>query len=72
MPRWGQLSRKPTLLGRAIILISGEVLANVVCWIAAALALRQADGLLGLALLAWVSHWPSVLRRSELGTSGRG
>lgn len=49
------VARKPTLLGRAILLISAELLANAVCWIAAALALRQADGLLGLAFLAWVS-----------------
>lgn len=46
--------RKFTLLGRAILLVTGELLANAICWIAAALALRQADGLLGLALLAWV------------------
>jgi high-affinity nickel-transport protein len=47
--------RHLTLFGQAILLISGEILANAVCWIAAALTLGQADGLLGLALLAWVS-----------------
>jgi high-affinity nickel-transport protein len=44
-----------TLLGRAIALISGELVANAVVWIAAGLAYRQAGGVLGLALLAWVS-----------------
>jgi hypothetical protein len=48
--------RTLTLFGRAILLVSGEVLANAVCWVAAALTLGQADGLLGLALLAWVSQ----------------
>lgn len=48
--------RKLTLFGRALALVSGEVLANAVCWIAAALIFRQGDGLLGLALLAWVSR----------------
>ncbi|WWD15794.1 hypothetical protein CI109_100218 [Kwoniella shandongensis] len=48
MPR-----RRLTLLGRAIALVTGELLANAACWIAAAVCLRQADGLMGLALLAW-------------------
>ena len=45
---------RPTLLGRAIALISGELLANAVIWIAAGLAYSKAGGVLGLALLAWV------------------
>ncbi|OCF35373.1 high-affinity nickel-transporter [Kwoniella heveanensis BCC8398] len=57
IPRWARHAdgtpRRPTLLGRAIALVGAELLANAVCWIAAALTLRQADGLLGLALLAW-------------------
>ena len=54
--RLGRLrSLRLTLLGRSIALLSGEVVANAVVWIAAGLAYRQADGVLGLALLAWVS-----------------
>ncbi|WVQ98603.1 hypothetical protein IAU59_005733 [Kwoniella sp. CBS 9459] len=57
VPRWAKqpdgTPRRPTLLGRAIALVIAELLANAVCWIAAALTLRQADGLLGLAMLAW-------------------
>jgi hypothetical protein len=37
-------------------LIAGELVFNAACWIAAALTLGQADGLIGLALLAWVSN----------------
>lgn len=49
------LSKRPlTLFGRATVLVVGEILVNAVCWIAAALTLGQADGLIGLALLAWV------------------
>jgi hypothetical protein len=46
--------RRLTLLGRAAALISGELFANAIVWTAAGLAFRQADGILGLALLAWV------------------
>ncbi|WVF72327.1 hypothetical protein IAT40_007140 [Kwoniella sp. CBS 6097] len=57
VPRWARhpdgSTRRPTLLGRAIALVAAELLANAICWIAAALTLRQADGLLGLAMLAW-------------------
>ncbi|WVR05065.1 hypothetical protein IAU60_002077 [Kwoniella sp. DSM 27419] len=57
VPRWAKHAdgspRRLTLLGRAIALIGAELLANAACWIAAALCFRQADGLLGLALLAW-------------------
>ncbi|WVQ70236.1 uncharacterized protein L199_008462 [Kwoniella botswanensis] len=56
-PRWAKHSdgspRKLTLLGRSILLVSGELLANAICWIAAGICFRDADGLLGLALLAW-------------------
>jgi hypothetical protein len=56
LPRWPLLrGRRLTLFGRAIALIGIELLANAACWVAAALSLGQADGLLGLALLAWVS-----------------
>jgi hypothetical protein len=56
LPSLGALRPLPrlTLLGRAIVLISGELVFNAVCWVIAALVLNQADGLLGLALLAWV------------------
>ncbi|OCF72005.1 high-affinity nickel-transporter [Kwoniella mangroviensis CBS 8886] len=56
-PKWAKHSdgtpRKLTLLGRSILLVSGELLANAICWIAAGICFRDADGLLGLALLAW-------------------
>lgn len=45
-----------TLLGRAILLIGGCLLSNAVVWIAAGICYGQANGLLGLALLAWVSY----------------
>jgi high-affinity nickel-transport protein len=48
--------RRLTLLGRNTALIAGELVFNAACWIAAALTLGQADGLIGLALLAWVSN----------------
>ncbi|WWD01555.1 hypothetical protein V866_008500 [Kwoniella sp. B9012] len=56
-PQWANhpdgSPRKLTLLGRSILLVSGELLANAICWIAAGICFRDADGLLGLALLAW-------------------
>ena len=45
-----------TLFGRAVLLVAGEIAFNAICWIAAGLTLGQADGLIGLALLAWVSY----------------
>jgi high-affinity nickel-transport protein len=55
-PRFARLRRRRlTLLGRATALIAGELAFNAACWVAAALTLGQADGLIGLALLAWVS-----------------
>nr|XP_018263989.1 high-affinity nickel-transporter [Kwoniella dejecticola CBS 10117]OBR86147.1 high-affinity nickel-transporter [Kwoniella dejecticola CBS 10117] len=57
IPSWAKhpdgTPRRFTLLGRAILLIAGELLANAVCWIAAGICFKEADGLLGLALLAW-------------------
>lgn len=49
--------RKLTLLGRAIALVAGELLFNAVCWIAAGICFGKTDGILGLALLAWVSDY---------------
>ncbi|GMK57920.1 hypothetical protein CspeluHIS016_0407540 [Cutaneotrichosporon spelunceum] len=49
--RW--LSLRPTLVGRALILISCLVLANVIVWVAAGIAYSGRDGLLGIAMLAW-------------------
>lgn len=46
--------KKLTLLGRAIALVSGELLANAAVWIAAGIAYTKTDGIMGLALLAWV------------------
>ena len=52
-----RVKRRLTLLGRSTLLILGEVLANVACWIAAALCFRgEASGdLISLSMLAWVS-----------------
>lgn len=44
---------RPTLVGRAVLLVSGLVLANTACWVAAGICLSGADGLLGIAMLAW-------------------
>ncbi|WRT66994.1 uncharacterized protein IL334_003960 [Kwoniella shivajii] len=57
IPEWARhpdgSPRRLTLLGRALLLIIGELLANAICWIAAGICFRDADGLLALALLAW-------------------
>ncbi|ORY22758.1 high-affinity nickel-transport protein-domain-containing protein [Naematelia encephala] len=45
--------RRLTLLGRALALVSAELLANAIVWTIAGIFLSQADGLMGLALLAW-------------------
>lgn len=37
-----------------MLLIVGEILANVAVWVAAGICLSQAEGLLGIAMLAWV------------------
>ncbi|CAK9782757.1 NicO-domain-containing protein [Cutaneotrichosporon oleaginosum] len=47
------LSLRPTLVGRALLLVAGLVLANAAVWTAAGIAYRGADGLLGIAMLAW-------------------
>ena len=54
--KMGKLAKLPklTLLGRCVLLIVAELLANAICWTAAGLAFGQRDGLIGLALLAWV------------------
>ncbi|KDQ11070.1 hypothetical protein BOTBODRAFT_190028 [Botryobasidium botryosum FD-172 SS1] len=47
---------KLTLFGRSLILISAELLANVVCWIVALLLFarrEQTRGVMSLCLLAW-------------------
>ncbi|KAG8849195.1 hypothetical protein FRB96_000902 [Tulasnella sp. 330] len=48
--------RKLTLLGRSTLLISSELLANVLCWILAGLLFgrhEETRGLLSLCVLAW-------------------
>ncbi|WVQ71527.1 hypothetical protein IAR50_001066 [Cryptococcus sp. DSM 104548] len=54
--RWARARQQPrwrlTLLGRAVALVSGELLFNAACWVAAGICFK-ADGVLGLALLAW-------------------
>ncbi|BEJ09884.1 hypothetical protein CcaverHIS641_0607990 [Cutaneotrichosporon cavernicola] len=47
------LKLRPTLIGRAIFLIASLVLANAAVWVAAGIAYSGADGLLGIAMLAW-------------------
>jgi high-affinity nickel-transport protein len=47
--------RTLTLFGKAVLLIAAELGFNAICWVAAGICLSQADGLIGLALLAWVS-----------------
>ncbi|KIY72001.1 NicO-domain-containing protein [Cylindrobasidium torrendii FP15055 ss-10] len=45
-----------TIFGRSLLLVVGEVLANAICWIVAAVLFapsRETQGVLGLALLAW-------------------
>lgn len=48
-----------TLLGRSLLLIGLEIVANIVCWIVAIILFRphtggDAGGLLSLAMLSWV------------------
>jgi len=68
-----------TLLGRSLLLIGLEILANIVCWIVAIILFRpytsgDAGGLLSLAMLSWVcendtitcvSDQKSILRRLD-------
>lgn len=46
---------RPTIVGRAVLLVTGLLIANAACWAAAGICLSGADGLLGIAMLAWVS-----------------
>ena len=49
------LDLKLTLFGRSLLLVVGEILANVVLWVIAALLFRKdMQSVLGLCLLAWV------------------
>ncbi|ODO11563.1 hypothetical protein I350_00344 [Cryptococcus amylolentus CBS 6273] len=54
--RWTRAREQPrwrlTLLGRAVALMSGELLFNAACWVAAGICFKG-SGVLGLALLAW-------------------
>ena len=48
-----------TLLGRSLLLIGGEIFANIACWIVAILLFLphtggDVGGLLSLAMLSWV------------------
>ena len=50
MPR-----RRLSLFGRALVLVGAEIGVNAVVWIIAGICFGHTDGILGLALLAWVS-----------------
>lgn len=43
-----------TILGRTVLLITAEILANIACWAATGIVFSKHPALLGLALLAWV------------------
>ena len=58
-------SRQATLLGRVVLLLVAELVANGVIWAAAAVVISQADNLVGLALLAWVSDRDLVITLRE-------
>lgn len=59
---------RPTILGRAIVLVLGLLLANAAIWVAAGICFSQADGLLGIAMLAWVSSgWAHGSPRANSG-----
>lgn len=60
-------SIRPTLIGRAVLLVTGLVLANAACWVAAGICLSGADGLLGIAMLAWVSRQKRSVRSAGAG-----
>ncbi|KAJ7600685.1 NicO-domain-containing protein [Mycena floridula] len=48
--------RKLTLLGRSLLLVGGEISANILCWVLAAILFghnHETRSILGLALLSW-------------------
>ena len=47
-------TRRLTLFGRSAFLITGIVLANIICWVIAGLTFKE-TGLISLCVLAWVS-----------------
>jgi hypothetical protein len=55
--RWSTRSNLSlTLFGRSVLLLAAEVVTNVIIWIVAALCFAgRKDGVIGSALLAWVS-----------------
>jgi len=55
-----------SLFGRAVLLVAGELAFNAIVWIAAGISFNQADGLLGLALLAWVSHSSTLMTTPDM------
>lgn len=48
------MDRRLTLMGRSALLILLVVLGNLGCWAVAGLTFSKTDGLVNLALLAWV------------------
>ena len=58
-------SLRLTLLGRSVVLILCELLANATCWIVAGILFGRNEDtqpILGLALLAWVCIAPFHVR----------
>jgi hypothetical protein len=44
-----------TIFGRSLLLVLGELTANVACWVVCAILFHKQGSILGLALLSWVS-----------------
>jgi hypothetical protein len=66
-PQWPRL----TMLGRSVTLITGLILFNAGCWVAAAFLFRghaggDANGIMGLAMLAWVGISSIIVSDSYL------
>jgi hypothetical protein len=58
------------MLGRSVTLITGLILFNAGCWVAAAFLFRDhvggdANGIMGLAMLAWVGTLSTIVSESR-------
>lgn len=56
LPRLPRLPYRPTLLGRSVLLLVGEMVANVALWITAACTFGTSEahkGVLSLCVVAW-------------------
>ena len=63
--------RRLTLLGRAFLLIGAEICFNAFVWAIAGVSFGHADGILDLALLAWVSGGSSKIIKELTGSDDR-